>query len=116
MRPSGIGSGCIGKVGLKRSDGSGGVRFGPVWYPVASVVSELARSHSGFCIFCLTEEVRRDFDDVRHLSVAVSHSWVEQLPYQAVLHPDSMLLMVHLEKLVRDLVDMPNFLSHLRKK
>jgi len=33
-------------------------------------------------------------------------SWSEQLPYQAVMHPGSMLSMVHREKLVRDLTDM----------
>eukprot|EP00061_Rhincodon_typus_P004738 g23313.t1 len=43
-------------------------------------------------------------------------SWAEQLPYQAIMHLDSVLSMVHLQKLVRDLMGMPNFLSYLRKK
>ena len=42
-------------------------------------------------------------------------SWAEQEPYQAVIQPERMLSMVHLEKLVRVVAGMPNFLSLLRK-
>eukprot|EP00061_Rhincodon_typus_P010159 g34234.t1 len=42
-RPGGTGSSCIGEVGLKRTHGSGRVKFGPMRYLAAEVASALVK-------------------------------------------------------------------------
>eukprot|EP00061_Rhincodon_typus_P010958 g35624.t1 len=49
-RLGGIGSGCFGEMGPKLTHGGGGVAFRPVRYPATSVMSTLARTHSGMNI------------------------------------------------------------------